>query len=131
MATGGRKTQLNVTHSIVRTFNFSDSNITTPGQVIGVIPAGSFLHLCRVFTDTAWNGTVTVALSVGITAGGTQLIAATDVRTAVARVDTNVPIASAGPFLVDTPVFGFVAFGGTIGTAGRSTVIVEYTPNLF
>lgn len=129
MATGGRKTHLPVTHTLARQLTFADAGLAA-GVLLGVLPAGAVAHTTRVLTDTAWNGTVSVALSVGTTAQGTQLINATDVRTAAARVDTAVPIASAGPYAADTPIYASVAFGGTGGTAGRSTVVLEYTPNL-
>jgi hypothetical protein len=129
MATGGRKTQLQVTHSLARQINFSDGGLAA-GVLIGVLPAGAVAHTTRVLTDTAWNGTVSVALSVGTTALGTQLINGSDVRTAAARADTVVPIAAAGPYAADTPIYASVAFGGTAGTAGRTTVVLEYTPNL-
>lgn len=129
MATGGRKTQLQVQHEISRTFTFADGLAPlTAGFVIGTLPAGAIATITRVLTTTAWNGTVSVAASVGITATGTTFINGTDVRTAAARVDTVVPIASVGPFAADTPIYGSFAFGGTIGTAGSTTVIVEYTP---
>lgn len=126
MATPARKTQLQVTHEISRTINYSDAGITA-GVVVGVLPAGALLHITRVLTSTAFNGTVSVTLSVGTAAAGTQLINATDVRTAAARVDTVVPIASAGPLAADTTIYATVTFGGTTGSAGVATVIVEYT----
>jgi len=129
MAATARKTQLQVPHQISRTINYSDSGITA-GVVVGVLPAGCVATITRVLTDTAFNGTVSVALSVGTSATGTQFINATDVRTAAARADTVVPIASAGPYASDTTIYASVAFGGTTGSAGRSTVVVEYVPNI-
>lgn len=126
MATGGRKTQLPVTHQISRTINYNDTNVAS-GIVVGVLPSGAMIHLCRVLTTTAWNGTTSVTLSVGTAAAGTQLINATDVRTAAARVDTVTPIANAGPLGADTSIYATATFGGTTGSAGVSTVIVEYT----
>lgn len=129
MATGGRKTQLQVTHTLSKTINYSDTGITA-GVVVGILPAGAVAHITRVLTSTAFNGTTSVALSVGTTATGTQFINATDVRTAAARVDTVVPIASAGPYASDTTIYASVAFGGTTGSAGVATVVVEYCPNI-
>jgi len=129
MAQGGRKTQLQVTHTISRTVTFADANAAT-GQLVGILPAGSVAHISRVLTSTAWNGTVSVALSVGTALTGTQFINGTDVRTAAARVDTVVPIASAGPYAADTPIYASVAFGGTTGSAGSSTVVVEFCANI-
>lgn len=131
MATGGRKTQFQVTHEISRTFTFADGiGPLAAGLQVGVLPAGAVAIITRVLTTTAWNGTVSVAGSVGITLTGTTFINGTDVRTAAARVDTVVPIASVGPFAADTPIYASFAFGGTIGTAGSSTVVVEYLPQV-
>lgn len=131
MATGGRKTQLQVTHEISRTFTFAEGlGVLGAGQVVGILPAGAVAHLTRSVTPTAWNGTVSVTSSVGTSLTGTQFINATDVRTAPIRADTVVPVASAGPYAVDTPIYASFAFGGTIGTAGQTTIIVEYTPGV-
>lgn len=129
MATGGRKTQYQVVHNISRTINYNDTGITG-GVLVGVLPAGAMLDKTMVQTSTAFNGTVSVTLSVGTTPTGTQYINATDVRTAAARVDTVVPIASAGPLAADTPIYASVTFGGTTGTAGVSTVTVTYIANV-
>lgn len=126
MATGGRKTQLQVTHQISRVINFDTAGVTA-GVPVGVLPAGAMVHITRVLTSTAFNGTVSATLSVGNTATGTQYINATDIRTAAARVDTVAPIAVAGPLAADTTIYASVTFGGTVGTAGVATVIVEYT----
>lgn len=131
MATGGRKTQLQVVHEISRTITFADGlSPLTAGVVVGVLPAGAVADETSVLTTTAWNGTVSVAVSVGITATGTTFINGTDVRTAAARVDTQVPIASVGPFAADTPIYASAAFGGTIGTAGSTTIVVYYIPGV-
>jgi len=127
MATPARKTQYQVIHEISRTITYDTAGIAA-GVVVGVVPAGAVLDTTQVLTTTAWNGTVSVALSVGITGTGTTLINGTDVRTAAARVDTVVPIASVGPLAADTTIYASVALGGTAGSAGSSTVILKYTP---
>lgn len=127
MATPARKTQLPVVHQISRTFTYADAGLAA-GLEVGVLPAGAVLDKTMVQTTTAWNGTVSVAASVGTTLTGTDLINGSDVRTAAARVDTVVPIAKAGPLAADTPIYASFAFGGTAGTAGVTTVIVTYIP---
>ena len=77
MATGGRKTQLQVIHCISRTINYSDPAAAT-GQLIGILPAGAVLDKTIVLTSTAFNGSVTVTLSVGTTLTGTGYVNATD-----------------------------------------------------
>lgn len=125
MPVPARKLQTQQIHQISRTINYNDAGITA-GVQVGTLPAGACLDKTMVQTSTAFNGTTSVTLSVGTTATGTQLINATDVRTAAARVDTVVPIASAGPLAADTPIYASVTFGGTTGSAGVATVIVTY-----
>lgn len=127
MTTPARKTQFEHTHYISRTISYSDAGIAT-GLQIGTLPAGAVVDRTQVATTTAWNGTVSVALSVGTTGTGTGYINGTDVRTAAARVDTVVPVAVMGPLAADTAVYASVALGGTAGTAGSTTVTVFYIP---
>jgi hypothetical protein len=129
MGTTARETQLPVIHQISRTINFDTAGIAA-GVLVGTLPAGAILDKTMVQTSTAFNGTVTVTLSVGTTATGTDLINATDVRTAAARVDTVVPIAKAGPLAASTPIYASLAFGGTVGTAGLANVVVTYVPDV-
>lgn len=102
----------------------------TPGIAAGVpfpadLPAGAVIDKVTVLTTTAFNGTTSVALSVGFTPTGTNLINATDVRTAAARVDTVAPVAVAKR-AATTPLYASVAFGGTAGSAGSATIVVTY-----
>lgn len=133
MVAAARKTQLQVTHeisiSLTATGIYSQAQLAA-GVVVGTIPAGAVIEASHVLTPVAWNGTVSVALALGTTPTGTQLAAAADVRTAAARVDTYTPIAAAGPLLVDTPIYASIAFGGTLGTAGQTVVVVEYAPSV-
>lgn len=126
MAATARRYAQHQTTYLRKTVNYSDAGITA-GVVVGVVPAGATVHIARVLTDTAFNGTTSVTLSVGQTATGTDYINATDVRTAAARVDTVAPIAKAGPLAADTTIYASVAFGGTTGSAGRANVIIEYS----
>jgi hypothetical protein len=125
MTVPARKLQTQQVHQISRTLTFADTGLAA-GVQVGTLPAGAVIDETSVLTSTAWNGTVSVALSVGTTLTGTQLISAADVRTAIARVDTQTPAANAGPLAADTPIYASVAFGGTAGTAGVTTVIVYY-----
>lgn len=127
MTIPARKTQYAQTHYIARTIAY-DTAGNTAGLQVGTLPTGAMLDKTSVLTTTAFNGTTSVTLSVGTSLTGTQLINATDVRTAAARADTVVPIANAGPLASDTPIYASVTFGGTTGSAGSSTVVVYYIP---
>lgn len=126
MTTPARKTHMPVVHKISKTITYADAAAAT-GQIVGVLPSGAVIDKTTVLTSTAWNGTTSVTVSVGTTLTGTGFINATDVRTAIARVDTVVPAAVAGPIAADTTVYASVTFGGTTGSAGSSTVTVYYT----
>jgi len=119
MATGGRKTQLQVVHEISAQFGFGQTS-----GVIGVLPAGAVLGTTHLLVSQVWNGT-TNTLAVGTTPGGAQLLAATDLKT-LARVDTPVPFAAAGPLGVDTPIYGTIASTGGAPTTGVATVWLDY-----
>lgn len=133
MPQGGRKTQLQVTHEI--SADFSPTGPYTQAQLaagvqIGTLPAGAVAIISHYINAVAWNGTVSTVINLGTTALGTQLIAAGDIRTAASRADTVVPVAAAGPYAVDTPIFASFVFGGTLGTLGRTIIGVEFWPNI-
>jgi hypothetical protein len=119
MATGGRKTQLQVIHEISIQFGFGQV-----AGVIGVLPAGACLGSSHLLVSQAWNST-TNTIAIGTTPGGAQLLAATDLKT-LARTDTPAPVAAAGPFAVDTPIYGTIASTGAAPTQGVATVWLDY-----
>jgi len=123
MATGGRKTQLQVIHEISITLTPAQMNSALP-QVLGVIPAGAILDSYHFVTSQAFDGaTATVAL--GYTSGGSQIVGATNVKP-VGRTDANVPIGSTGFYLTDTTIY-FQPAGGP-NTVGVCTLWLEYLP---
>lgn len=121
MATGGRKTQLQVVHEISAQFGFGQS-----AGVIGVVPAGAILDTCHLVVSQAFNST-TNTLSVGTVPGGTQLLNAVSLA-ALGRTDTPVPSPTLGPAGVDTPIYGSLAFTGAAPTQGVATVWINYLP---
>jgi hypothetical protein len=122
MPTGGRKTQFQVIHEISQQFGFGQTS-----GVIGVLPAGAIMMTCHALVSQVFNST-TNTLSVGTTPGGTQLLNAIDVKTAVARTDTAVPAAVMGPLGVDTPIYATLASTGAAPTQGVATVWLDYLP---
>jgi len=122
MATGGRKTHLQVIHEISQAFG-SGSPLS---GVLGVLPAGSVLLTAHLCAAVAFNST-TNTLSLGTTPGGTQLLGATDLKT-VARTDTPVPIAQQGPLAADTPVYWTLALTGAAPTAGQAVAFIDFVP---
>ena len=121
MAQGGRKTQLQVIHEISAQFGFGQL-----AGIIGVLPAGAIMNIAHLLVSQAWNGTTNV-ISVGTTPGGTQLLNGIDLKT-LARTDTTVPFATAGPLGVDTPIYGTITNTGGAPTTGVATVWLDYLP---
>jgi hypothetical protein len=123
MATGGRKTQYQVMHEISKQFGFGQTD-----GVIGILPAGAIANMSHLFVSQVWNGT-TNTIAIGVTPGGAQILAATDLK-ALARTDTIVPLAgaAAGPYAVDTPIYGTIASTGPAPTTGVATVWIDYLP---
>lgn len=121
MATGGRKTQLQVMHEISAQFGFGQTS-----GVIGVLPAGAILNITHLCVSQVWNST-TNTISVGTTVGGNQLLSAIDLKT-LARTDTVVVVANMGPLAVDTPIYGTITSTGAAPTTGVATVWLDYLP---
>jgi hypothetical protein len=120
MATGGRKTQLQCIHQISALIGFG----SPASVVLGVLPAGAVLLTSHLSVTVAANST-TNTVAIGTTAGGTQLLAATDLKT-VARTDTVAPIAAQGPLAADTPIYLTLASTGAAPTAGSAVVALDY-----
>jgi hypothetical protein len=120
MATGGRKTQLQVVHQISALITFA----SPASVVLGVLPAGALLLTTHLSATTAFNST-TNTVAVGNVAGGAQLLAATDLKT-VARTDTVAPIGAQGPLAADTPIYLTLASTGAAPTAGSAVVALDY-----
>lgn len=127
MATVARKVHEQEVEHISMVINYNSAGATTGIEFPARLPAGAVIDKTTVLTTTAFNGTTSVALSVGFTGTGTDLINGTDVRTATARVDTVAPVGVAKR-ASDTQLFASLAFGGTTGSAGSATVIVYYIP---
>lgn len=128
MPTGGRKVHLQLIHEISMQFTPSFAGGTPPlaAGVLGVLPAGAIMGALHVVNAIAFNST-TNSLIIGTTPGGNQLLAATDLK-ATGRTDTPVPIASAGPLGVDTPIYYTYTQTGPAPTAGGLVVWLDYLP---
>lgn len=126
----GRKTHLQVTHTLGRVFTSVDNPAAagTNSILIGTLPAGSLLGQVHLNVNTVFNSTTNTA-SLGTAAGGVQLFAATDLK-AAARTDTAVPTAQAGPLAADTQVWLNLLNTGAAPTAGAGAIVLEYIPNV-
>jgi hypothetical protein len=123
MANVGRKTQYQAIHEISAQFT-SGSAVS---GLLGTLPAGCLLGVMHLWAGTAFNST-TNTLSIGTTPGGTQITAAFDLKTAPARSDVAVPMPTAGPFGVDTPIYYTLGSTGPAPTAGLAIACLDYLP---
>lgn len=129
MAEAARQFHSQQTHYLRKKITFADTGLAA-GVRVGRLPAGAAIDKTTLLTTTTWNGSVSVAVSVGFTATGTDLINGSDVRTGTARADTVAPIAKAIPSLTsEQDVYASVAFGGTAGTTGETSILIYYTVN--
>lgn len=124
MATGGRKTHLQVMHEVSGRFGPT----TALTGVLGVIPDGAVLNMIHVQVSQAFNST-TNTLALGTTPGGTNILAALDIKTA-ARTDTAIVTAQAGPWVGDTPVYWTLASTGAAPSQGIVAAWLDYVPGL-
>lgn len=126
----GRQTQYQVTHKLDVTVNYNDPNVGTGEQVVGYIPKGAFVLRAYLAVVTAFNAATTNTLSVGFTAGGTDLFnaqAASALTVASATInETNAIVDEAG---ADQPVYVEYSQTGTAATAGQARLVIEYSPN--
>jgi hypothetical protein len=126
MATGGRKTQYAAIHQISQAFDVAATGVPPASVILGVLPAGAILGTLHLQVPQVFNST-TNTVAVGTTPGGTQLLAATDLKTG-ARTDTPAPAAAAGPLGSDTPIYLTFASTGAAPTQGRAAVWLDYLP---
>src|SRR5262245_38315919 len=122
MATGGRKSHLQVVHEISQAFGPA----TPVSGLLGVLPAGAVLGSIPTQVAAAFNS-ITNTLSICTAPGGTQLVNALDLKTA-ARTDTAIVTAQAGPLAADTPIYYTLGSTGAAPTQGSAVSWLDYLP---
>lgn len=123
MTAPARKSQVQAIHQISRTINYNDAGVAA-GLEVGTLPAGARALRTQVVVETGFNAATTNTISVGTTAGGTDLVNATAAGSAVLTT-TAVPAAKVVQ-AADTTIYATYASTGAAATAGVATVIVEY-----
>lgn len=123
MATGGRKTQVQLIHQISRTINYNDTGVSG-GLAVGVLPSGARALRSQVVIETAFNAGTTNTISVGTTANGTDIVNATAAGSA-ALTTTAIPAAKVVQ-AADQVIYASYAQSGTAASAGVATIIIEY-----
>lgn len=110
--------------------NYNDANIAN-GVGKQWLPRGAIITSTSVYIGTPFNAATTNVLTVGTTAGGSNLVAAADVDETTQAITNGVkPTGTAlGPLAADTQVFVTFAQTGAAATAGQAVVIVHYIPN--
>jgi hypothetical protein len=126
-ASKARQFHTQQTHFLRGLMNFNDPDIA--GRKLGTVPVGSNILSCKTCASTANNAGTSATLSVGFSAGGTDLVNATNVAAATGIVNTLAP---SGKSLLgsDTDIYMSLAMAGTAATTGVCEAIVEYVPPL-
>lgn len=124
-ASKARQFHTQQTHFLRTLINYNDADALT--RVIGTVPAGANILSTKTVISTAQNAGTTNTLSVGTTAGGTDLVNATAAGTATAVVSTLAP-SGKSLLAADTTYYATLTQSGTAATAGIVEVILEYVP---
>ena len=114
-------------HFIRRRVQFSDT-VFQAGAKIGRIPARSFIHTVAWYKPTAFNSGTSDTASIGSTAGGTDILAATTIATT--GFFNSATAAGMGMAVTsETDVFLKWINAGTAATTGDMTVIIAFVPD--
>lgn len=126
MATGGRKTQLQVIHEISIALDAAKLNLASAiGGLLGVLPPGAVPIQARFVTSVAFDG-ATATISIGTAPGGAQILGAQNIK-AIGRVDTVIPLGASAFYVNDTPIY-FTPGGAGGHTVGACVMWLEYLP---
>jgi hypothetical protein len=122
MATGGRKTHLQVLHECA-----IELGPTSPlTGVLGVLPAGGIIQQHMVAVFTPWDST-TANVALGSTPSGNDLVAGIDLKTGGHTTGfTAVP--GCGPYATDKPIYYTITLTGPAPTTGRAVYGVSFLP---
>lgn len=126
----GRQTQYQVTHKVDVTVNWNDPNIGSGEQVIGYIPKGAFVLRVTGAIITPFNAATTNTLSLGFSAGGTDLVnaQAAGAQAVFSGVMTELN-SIADEASADQPIYATYNQTGAAATAGQARLVIEYSPN--
>ena len=110
--------------------SFNDAGIAA-GVGKQWLPKGAIITSTSVYVATPFNADTTNVLTVGTTAGGSNIVAAADVDETTQAITNGIkPTGTAlGPLAADTQVFATFTQTGAAATAGQAVVMVHYIPN--
>jgi hypothetical protein len=136
MPTGGRKTHLQVIHEFIVYLVTGNTPMTAsgmvsanaPGGIMGVLPAGAVPLMARLLTVGTAFDAATFTLQLGTTPGGSQILAAQNIKP-LGRIDAPIAVAAMAPLAADTPVYWSTAASGPNAT-GWCMVWLEYLPGV-
>jgi hypothetical protein len=130
MAGNARQFHTQQTHYLRLPFAWNTTNVAS-GVKVGTLPAGARVLRQTTYIETAFNAGSTNTVSIGYSAGGTDILNAGPAGSQ-AMLTTAVPIAanSGVNLSADTDVFVTYAQTGGAASAGAGTVVIEYVPNV-
>lgn len=115
-------------HVITSNVAFNTVGVTA-GLQVGAIPAGAQILDIVVTIATVFNAATTNVLTVGTTAGGSQLATTAETAAGVAggkRAVTGLGLVAA----VDSGIFVTYTQTGTAATTGAARVSIVFIPNM-
>jgi hypothetical protein len=126
-ASKARAYQTQQCHFYQTTLNYNDADALT--RLLGILPAGATLLAVKNAVLTAFNAGTTNTMSIGTTAGGTDILNAAAAGVATGIVNTLPPVAKV-VFATDQSIYVSYAQTGTAATAGQAKFVMEYAPNI-
>lgn len=107
-------------HYVRKTVTFADTAFVMPAS----LPAGALITRTLVLIETAFSAGA--GLTVGTTAGGTDILAAADSAATTAGAKRPDTASVKGRLANDTVLYGAVTGAPSAGVA---TIVFEYAPN--
>ncbi len=129
---GARDVMMPVKQTLAYTLNYNTTGASS-GVKIGTLPANSVIQNWRVTVETAFNAGTTNPITIGITATGTEIMAAASITnyntsSNTAGVYTGSAAASGGWSMMTADQAIYVAYipTGTAATTGVARITIEY-----
>lgn len=116
-------------HYLRKKVNYNDSNIGS-GVLVGTLPAGSIIdYASNLKVTTAFNAGTTNVLTVGTTAGGSDISANGTSLAGATGTKRMSDADTLGPLAVDTDIFVTYTQTGGAATAGVAYIVLKFIPN--
>lgn len=125
-----RKIHTQQTHFLRKRINFNTAGIAG-GVVIGTVPKNSVIADVRARVNTIFNAATTNVIIVGLTQGGSELVAGGTIVPGVVGGYAGVTLLATGAQVAnDTDVWVSYTQTGAAATTGQADIVVEFIPDM-